>query len=371
MNDRSSGRVHDIGVIVGGLEDNILGLCRELFPAGVKEGAEYRVGSLAGEKGRSMAIHVGSGRPGVWWDYGGRQDDRGDALDLVAKALFNGNKAEAITWAKGWLGLDTSDPKAMNTKRRRAEQKSRAQKEGAGRNKKKAFAIWLACQESLRDTPADLYLKGRGVDLAGLGYQPRALRFHPGLDNWEGLDPKRDQPRRLPALVAAVCNAKGETVAVHRTWLQPSTQPGVFWSKADLKDPKMTLGRYVGGAIRLWRGEAVDPDSGEIKRAPALNDAAPGSRVVICGGVEDGLTIVLAVPQFRVLVAVSLANMGSLELPDAISEVIIAADNDASGSRAAEQLDRAIEHFQSQGRRVRLARAPDGHKDMNDLVKQG
>jgi len=364
-------RVHDIGVIVGGLEDNISALCRELFPAGVKEGNEYRVGSLAGEKGRSMAIHVGAGRPGVWCDYGGRTDDRGDALDLVAKALFRGNKAEAITWAKGWLGLDASDPAGLKTQRRRAEQKSRAQKEGSGRNKKKAFAIWLAAQEKLKGTPADWYLKGRGIDLSRLGYQPRALRFHPGLDNWEGLDPKRDQPRRLPALVAAITNAKGETVAVHRTWLQPSTQPGVFWQKADLKDPKMTLGRYVGGAIRLWRGEAMDPSTGEVKRAPALKDAPPRSSVVIAEGIEDGLTIALAAPEYRVLVAVSLANMGSLDLPAAIAQVIIAADNDAPGSRAAEQLDRAVAHFQSQGRTVRLARAPQGHKDFNDLVKHG
>ena len=330
-----------------------------------------------------MAIHVGPSRPGVWCDYGGRTDDRGDALDLVAKALFNGDKGEAVKWAKGWLGLDSSDPQAMKTQRRRAEQKKQSQKDASAKNKKKAFAIWLASQEKLRDTPADLYLRGRGIDLSRLGRQPRALRFHPKLDNWEGLDPKRDQARRLPALVAAINNAKGETVAVHRTWLKPAlgaqaVDGRALWTKADLKDPKMTLGRYRGGAIRLWRGWRIDPETGEIaldpetgepKFAPPLKNAPEGSSVVLTEGIEDGLTIALAAPEYRVLVAVSLANMGSLDLPPQISDVIIAADNDAPGSRAAEQLDRAVEHFRSAGRRVRLARAPEGHKDMNDLVK--
>jgi len=360
--------IYDIGVIISGLEDNILALVRELFPAGIREGNEYRIGSLAGEKGRSMAIHIGSTRAGIWCDYGGRSDDRGDALDLVAGALFSGDKKQAIQWAKGWLGLDLSDPAAMKKHRRRAAQKTRVQKDGSARNKKKAFAIWLAAQEKLRDTPADLYLRGRGIDLSRLGYQPRALRFHPNLDNWEDLDPKRDQPRRMAALVAAITNARGETVAVHRTWLKPAIGTKAFWTKADLKNPKMTLGRYVGGAIRLWRGEVFDPDTGEVRRAPALKDAQPGSSVVIAEGIEDGLTIAIAAPAHRVLVAVSLANMGSLELPPTITEVIIAADNDAPGSQATKQLNRVVEWFQSQGRRVRLARPPEGHKDMNDLA---
>ena len=71
------------------------------------------------------------------------------------------------------------------------------------------------------------------------------------------------------------------------------------------------------------------------------------------------------------MVAVSLANMGSLELPDAISKVIIAADNDGDNQGAVAQLDRAIANFQNQGKTVCLARAPEGHKDMNALAMAG
>ena len=96
-------RLVEIAEIVGMLARSAPELCRELFPAGVREGQEYRIGSLAGEKGRSMAIHVGGARAGVWSDFATGQ--AGDALDLVAYALFAGDKKKAIRWARSFLIL--------------------------------------------------------------------------------------------------------------------------------------------------------------------------------------------------------------------------------------------------------------------------
>jgi hypothetical protein len=78
--------------------------------------------------------------------------------------------------------------------------------------------------------------------LAQLGRQPWALRFHPALWNEE-------TQRHWPALVAAIVDPEGQLTAVHRIWLAPDGS-----GKAPLRDRKMTLGRYAGGVIRLWRG---------------------------------------------------------------------------------------------------------------------
>ena len=145
----------------------------------------------------------------------------------------------------------------------------------------------------------------------------------------------------------------GKCVAVHRTWLQVA---GQTVTKAPLTDPKMTLGRYRGGAIRLWRGASGKP----LKQAPA------GDVVCVTEGIEDGLTVALAKPEWRVLCAVSLANMGALKLPDHVS-VVIAADNDTN-PKALNAFDRAGRLLAAGGRQVLVARASKG-KDFNDLLR--
>jgi hypothetical protein len=76
-------------------------------------------------------------------------------------------------------------------------------------------------------------------------------------------------------------------------------------------------------------------------------------------------------PQYRVLAAVSLANVANLVLPPAITTVIILAQNDPPESPAARALDRAIVAFRCQRRQVKLARPPASAKDINDLLWHG
>src|SRR5690606_22637502 len=98
----------DVGDIARMLASRVDSLVLQLFPLAVKDGAEWRIGSLAGERGRSMAIHSGGGKAGVWSDFSAGMG--GDALELVAHALFAGDKKQAVAWAKSWLGLDNMDP---------------------------------------------------------------------------------------------------------------------------------------------------------------------------------------------------------------------------------------------------------------------
>lgn len=344
----------EIGAIVGGLAGRAESLCRELLPLGVRRGPEWVCGSIESPFGCATSVHLSGARAGIWgaWAAGADRESgsAGDALDLVAQVLFRGDKSDAVKWALGWLGYDGSGgappPPLPSPAGGGGSRPSEANANGRA-----AFRIWISAAAELRGTPAEIYLRRRGIDIELLGHVPGALHFHPGLWNAES-------GRKWPALVAKIDKGPA-AVAVHRTWL---TDEG---DKAPLTDPKMTLGSYRGGLVPLWKGAGGKP----------LKDAAPGSAIILSEGIEDGLSCAVAAPEYRVAAAVSLANMGALELPPAIACVIIAAQNDpwwaekqAKEHGALRGLDRAIRHFQQQGRSVCVARPPVG-KDMNDLLR--
>lgn len=353
--------VHDIKDIVAGLAAQAEALCRDLLPRGHREHEEWMCGSGESPFGCSTAVHLRGPKAGVWGAWSAAQ--HGDALDLVAALECDGDKKRAVPWALAWLGLDGREPE----RRQRTERAlaTRQDEPPAVDTKAAAFRIWLSAQPSLKGTPAEAYLAARGIELARLGRQPRALRFHPRL-----ADGPRDNPntRYWPALVAAIVKG-GEHVAVHRTWLM--VKPNGDVQKAPIVDSngdpasKRTYGTYAGGLIPLWRGASGRP----------LKEAARGETMILSEGIEDGLSCAIAAPEFRVAAAVSLSNMGSVELPPAIATVLIAAQNDPWWHEQQQRqhgaqrgLDRAIRHFQKQGRSVRLIR-PSAGKDVNDLLR--
>ena len=362
-------QIMDVAAIVAALADRTEAICWELFPQGVKDGAEFRIGSLAGEPGRSLGIRIRGSKQGVWCDFA--SGEAGDILDLISLTLFQGNKSQALVWARRYLGLDSEDPKAMRQWRRRAQARKDDSEKEARRARAQAWRIWEEASPNLRGAPAGYYLWGRGLDLAQLGYQPRSLRAHGRCWNAERND-------YLPALLGAICGPDGKLTAVHRTYLEPAfwddclDQPR--WPKAKLAASKKVLGPYVGAMIRLWRGGRYETKAGKRVwiRAPALNQITEPSACVITEGIEDGLTVAMAAPEMRVLVAVSLANIPNLALPPALRYVTICADNEdnpAARANAERALNKAVQRFTSEGRTVRLARSPVG-KDFNDAIQE-
>lgn len=342
----------DIGVLVGQLSDRIEALVAEILPHGVREGHEWRVGSVSGEAGRSMAVHLGGDRAGVWCDFGGRPNDRGDALDLVAAVLFDGDKKRGLRWARAWLGVDQIDRRSIPQQRRAlAEKKARAVDEDK-RKRGLALQMFIQAEERLAGTRAARYLACRGLDLAQLGRQPRCLRYAREL-----VHPETGEC--APALLAAITSADGDTVAVHRTFLEELADGSVVKLRG-VEDPKLTLGRYAGGCIHLWRGAS----------GKAWKDALPGEWLMIGEGLEDTLTAVIARPDLRAAVAVSLSNMIGLVVPAAIAGVILLAQNDAPGSPASDTLIKAVHHFHQLGKLVKIARPDKSTKDINELAQR-
>jgi hypothetical protein len=179
----------------------------------------------------------------------------------------------------------------------------------------------------IRDTPAEIYLRGRGIDCT----LPASLRYHPAC--WHG-----PTKRCLPAVVARVDGGDGP--AVHRTFLQSDGS-----GKANVDPVKMMLGGTRGGAVHL--------------------SAAPGP-LLVAEGIETALAagILLGRPA-GVWAALSTSGMTALILPPLAGELILAVDGDRAGAFAARTL----------GERARLAswevqwwQAPEG-TDWNDVLR--
>jgi DNA primase len=199
------------------------------------------------------------------------------------------------------------------------------------RHRRIAWHLWQDAGP-IRGTPAEKYLRGRGLS------PPPApvLRFMARCWN-------RETGRQLPAILARVDDADGNFVAVHRTWLCADGS-----GKADLRDPKMSLGSRRGGAIRL---------------------AAAASLLAIAEGIEDALSVIVAagIPAWS---AVSKSGFGSLQLPAEVREVLIVADHDGNGSGEL-AARRAGERWAGEGRRVRLWLSPRVGEDANNLLLKG
>lgn len=346
------------------LDGRIEALCFELFPNGRKDGREFRVGSLAGEPGQSLAVRLSDGaRPaGTWKDFAGGTvagRDGGDALWLVACALFGGDLAKAVQWAKSWLQLDDADPARIERHKLEAQQRAidrrqeaaeRARRTQASARKRWHLGVPIA------GTPVEAYLRSRGIDLRRLGRQPGALRFNPSVQHGYGAE-----ARILPAMLAQCNSLAGEHVATHRTWLVVG--PGGMVRKAAPGDgvpkPKKVLGLYEGAHIPLWKGAAG---------SMPLRDIPPGTDVYVSEGIEDGLTVALADPSLRIVAGISVSNIGALELPPQLGAMVILAQNDPPGSDAEAALKRAIAAQRSRGVRVKVARPPPTVKDMNALA---
>ena len=150
-------------------------------------------------------------------------------------------------------------------------------------------------------------------------------------------------------------------MAVHRTWLAArnlACEEGPLVAKAPVAAPKMTLGAARGGLIRLWRGASKK----------AWKDA-PREPLVLAEGIEDLLSYVQIDPGTRAACALSLGAMLALDLPETFGEIAILGQNDPPGSAAAKLLDRVIERFQDEGRRVLVWRPPAFIKDANELIR--
>jgi len=146
-----------------------------------------------------------------------------------------------------------------------------------------------------------------------------------------------------PALVALVTDAlTGEPMTLHRTWIKADG------TKADVDPPRLLLGKHrkAGGVVRLFPDDAVT------------------TGLSVAEGIETALAV--ATVYQPVWSAIDAGNLAAFPVLEGIQSILIAADNDPAGLRAAEQ---CAECWYRAGRRVRIAKSPIPGEDLNDCAR--
>jgi len=325
----------------------------------------------------SFVVHLGGPKAGRWADYA-TDPKGGDLIDLIALSRGCDLKA-AVIEARAFLGLDSETPelrrqreeaaRAAKLRRARAERDAAAHQE---RKRKAAAALWLSGEAKIEGTPVDLYLRGRGIDIAALGHRPGAIRYHAACRYiWteEWVDPatgevtQRRMEKTLPAMLSQIAR-RSEIIDCHRTYL--AIRPDGSWGKAPLPDAKKVLTDYTGGSVRLCGG--LGPRGGRLR----LAEAPQGSRVYITEGIENGLSLMMlralsGQPPAFVVAAGMVANLAHVELPQTVAEVVLCADND-TGEQARAQVEKAVAAHAAAGRIVRVWRSEIPGEDLNDAL---
>lgn len=197
------------------------------------------------------------------------------------------------------------------------------------KNRQRAQAIWDAAQPS-KGTLVDAYLRARGIRIQ----VSDQLRYSPLLRHSE-------TKREFPVMVARLSDNKG-FVGVQRTFLDGP-------KKADIPNPKKTLGRMFGASVRL--------------HVPATDTL----------GIAEGIETALSAKQlykFACWATLSAQRLGAIEIPPDIRNIVIFGDAGETGRREAE---RAAEIYEQRGLRAEII-YPSAHfsadaGDFNDAVR--
>lgn len=201
--------------------------------------------------------------------------------------------------------------------------------------------LWKQAQPITPGCPVALYLASRGLRL---GHYPAVLRWHSALPYW--VPQESGTPIKLGefnAMVAAIQAPDGRCIALHQTYLTPEGK------KADVPSVKKwtsTAGSAKGAAVKLF---------------------APDTRLAIGEGIETTLAIHTA-NGWPVWAGVSAWGLEHIELPGEVVEVLICADHDEAGQKAAEKL---ASRLIAEGRTVRLLVPSEPGTDWLDVLNNG
>lgn len=191
--------------------------------------------------------------------------------------------------------------------------------------------LWGACRPL--SGPALAYLQARECVIPPADGD---LRWHPAL---------KHPPTGYigPALVALLTDAEDCTPrTLHRTWVLPDGQ------KANVDPPRMLLGKHrkAGAVCRLWPDEAVTTGLG------------------IAEGIESALS--LAHGFKPVWACIDAGNVKTFPVLSGIESLVIAADHDDAGLRAAHA---CATRWDEAGLEVTVVAPPNPKSDVNDLAR--
>ncbi len=308
----------DLDAIAARLRDTAAVWVPQHFPNGRRDGDEWRLANIRGDaprKNGSCVIALKGECAGGWIDFDG--GDGGGPLSTLAEATgYTGHQLFAYA-----AELAGEAPSAARPRKKALRHSS----DDVARE----ISFSLSGAHPIAGTHAEAYLAARG-----LGPPPSPdLLFHDDLAHWEA-------KRGYPGMVAVVRDAGGAQIALHRTYLDPKMP-----AKADVTPARKTLGPVGGGAVRL-----AEPQDGLI----ALTE-----------GIETALAVMSACPDLPAWATLSATGMEGIVLPPGITRVVLLADHDEAGRRAAEA---TAAKLATEGRQVSIALPPRDGDDFNDLL---
>jgi hypothetical protein len=270
---------------------------------------QWRVGSIRGEPGSSLAIELGGDRAGLWFDHA--TGDGGDALDLVRAALDVDMRA-ALAWSCRWLGIEPGS----------TEIPPRPPPEPEPKPDPDCWRHPWQAKRPIAGTLAETYLAGRGLRFEDP--RGRVLRF--------ATQRARKNPNgeleRHPALLCALSDARtGEQCGIINIYLRSDGSDRLRDKKG-----KTVTGRAGGAVVML----------------SAFDEVTSG--LIVCEGVETGIR--LFQDEMRPVWACgSASTLAKFSLLGGIEALTIAADADEPGRRAAAAL---AGRWRNGGREVRI-----------------
>ncbi len=257
---------------------------------------------------RLPSLSVYDGRHGARWHCfagcGG-----GDVIDFVCKLHQVGvTEAIRILGAGTAVAADVPKPAGVSSDRRVAQ----------------ALALFRNTVPSA-GTLGETYLASRGIAPPF----PADVRF--GRLRYPGA-------ALMPVLVCGVRDVGGAIIGVQRIFLAPDGS-----GKADVPQPKLSLGRIAGGAIRI-------------------GEPTTDGLLAVCEGPEDGLSL-HCLGGMPVWVSAGVGNLPRMQFPASVRKIIIAADNDQAGIEGARK---AAQTYAGRGLVASVLLPLPGAKDWND-----
>lgn len=283
------------------LAENAEAVCRRYLANGRREGRYWLVGDVRGTPGRSLYVRLSAsgdtrGQAGKWTD--AASGEHGDLLDVIAASCGHGLMRETLAEARRFLSLPQPEvPVTASPRVRKAP----------GGTPAAARRLWAASR-SIIGTPGATYLAARGIERPD---DQGTLRFHPSCYYRASQDDAPDVRPAWPAMIAAVTDAAGAIVGVHRTWLDPAG------GKAPVACPRRAMGHLLGHGVRF-------------------GDAGP---VMAAGeGIETILSLRQLMPRLPAIACLSAAHLAAIELPRGLRRLYVACDDDRAGEGALRSL---------------------------------
>jgi hypothetical protein len=289
--------------------DDLQTIAQQLMPYKkvVRVGNNIRVGNNG-----SLSIR----EPGQYYDHEVGQG--GSIISLIMRALSCDFKT-AMEWCDNFASVPTAQ-----AIRQTGVKKSNSRERAA-----KALKIWYEAKD-IKRTLGEKYFRSRSITID----LPDSLRFHSNMWHPNG--------KCYHAVIASVFNADNCFTGIHIIYLEPKSAQKIYDTQA-----KISIGRITGSAVML---------------------SPPQSTVVLCEGIEDGLSYmqIYPDPEVSVWACLGTAGLNNVEIPKSVKEVIIAADNDDAGLRAAQTKKQKLAAL---GCKVYIS-TPQHHKDFNDLLRR-